>query len=106
MNNKSPSATVQRGNVTTGNTLGLSLYIAGSAPNSLLALSNLATICEEFLVGRYQLEVIDVLITPLRALNAGVLVTPSLAVTSGGAEVRIIGNLNDRDGVLRTMGIK
>ena len=106
MSDKSPSAKVQRGYVSTGNTLGLKLYIAGNAPNSLIAVNNLASICEEFLAGRHQLEIIDVLITPLRALTDGVLVTPSLTVTGAGAEARIVGNLNDRNGVLRTMGIK
>ncbi len=106
MSNKSPRAKVQHGYLSTGSTLELSLYIAGNAPNSLLAVNNLAAICEEFLVGRHQLEIIDVLITPLRALNDGVLVTPSLTVTSAGTEARIVGNLNDRNGVLRTMGIK
>lgn len=108
MNKKPPSVKAQprRTTAATDNKLDLCLYIAGNAPNSQLAIDNLATICDEFLAGRFQLEVIDVLNTPLRALADGVLVTPSLAVTSAHSAVRIIGNLNDRNSVLRAMGIR
>ena len=108
MSKKSPSVKARPRRITAAadNKLGLCLYIAGNAPNSQLAIDNLANICDEYLIGRFQLEVVDVLNTPLRALADGVLVTPSLAVTSVHPAVRIIGNLNDRNSVLRAMGIK
>ena len=108
MSKKPPSVKARPRRITaaTDKTLDLCLYIAGNAPNSQLAIDNLAMICDEFLIGRFQLEVVDVLNTPLRALADGVLVTPSLAVTSVHPAVRIIGNLNDRNSVLRAMGIK
>lgn len=85
--------------------LSLCLYVAGNAPNSQLAVSNLAAICQEHLQGRFQLEVVDVLTTPLRALADGILVTPSLALLEPQPAVRIIGNLNDRNSVLHALGI-
>lgn len=85
--------------------LALCLYVAGNAPNSQLAVSNLAAICAEYLPGRFQLEIVDVLATPLRALADGILVTPSLALPASSPAVRIIGNLSDRDGVLHALGI-
>ena len=106
MRKKSPSASAQRGHLTPHDSFELRLYIAGNAPNSQLAMTNLASICAEFLAGRFQLETIDVLTTPLRALADGVLVTPSLTVSNAGSQVRVIGNLNDRNGVLLAMGIK
>ena len=86
-------------------TIAMCLYVAGNAPNSQLAVANLAAICDQYLVGRYSLEIVDVLTTPLRALADGVLVTPSLARTAPKPAVRIIGNLNDRNSVLNALGI-
>jgi len=81
------------------------LYVAGRAPNSQLALANLTAICGEYLSGRFQLEIVDVLATPMRAFADGILVTPSLARTDTLPQVRIIGNLSDRTSVLRALGI-
>jgi KaiB domain len=40
----------------------LRLYIAGQTPRSLAAYANLKKICEEHLVGRYSIEVVDLVI--------------------------------------------
>ena len=36
------------------------LYVSGSSPRSALAIQNVKKICEQYLAGRYDLEVIDV----------------------------------------------
>jgi len=84
----------------------LRLYIANNAPNSLRAIANLEAICKEHLKDKFRLEIIDVLETPLRALADGILVTPSLAKMSPSPAARIVGNLSDKGGVLRALGIK
>ena len=38
----------------------LRLYIAGTTPKSTCAIMNVKKICEEYLKGRYELEVIDI----------------------------------------------
>ena len=86
-------------------TIAMCLYVAGNAPNSQLAVANLAAICAEFLVGRFTLEIVNVLETPLRALADGILVTPSLARSAPPPAIRIVGNLNDRNSVLSALGI-
>ena len=58
------------------------LYIAGRAPNSVKAIANLEAICREHLKDAYKLEIVDVCEHPRRALDDGVLVTPSLAKLS------------------------
>lgn len=82
------------------------LYVVNSAPNSLLAIANLAAICEEFLQGNFKLEIVDVLEQPLRALADGILVTPSLAKLSPSPAANIVGNLSDKSGVMRALGIR
>lgn len=82
------------------------LYVANSAPNSLLAIANLSAICQEFLPDNFKLEIIDVLEQPLRALADGILVTPSLAKLTPSPSARIVGNLSDKGSVMRALGIR
>lgn len=82
------------------------LYVANSAPNSLLAIANLSVICQEFLKDNFTLEIVDVLKEPLRALADGILVTPSLAKLSPSPAANIVGNLSDKSGVMRALGIR
>src|SRR5579871_6550253 len=82
------------------------LYVAGGAPNSLEALSNLKRICEEYLPGNHQIEVIDVLQEPRRAVSAGVFVTPMLVKVSPGPARQLVGNLSDRATVVLALELK
>ena len=43
----------------------LRLYTAGHTPKSVLAFNNLKRICEEYMPGRYQIEVIDLMLPAL-----------------------------------------
>jgi len=80
--------------------MSLRLYIAAGTPNSILAVSNLQAIVDEHLVGRHNLEVIDVLKEPSRAIADGILVTPMLVKLFPPPKVTIIGNLGDKVKVL------
>lgn len=82
------------------------LYVAGGAPNSVRAIANLEAICQRYLKDGYKLEIVDVCEHPLRALSAGVLVTPSLAKLAPGAPANVIGNLSDTDSVLGALGVR
>jgi circadian clock protein KaiB len=83
----------------------MALYITESGPNSVRAVANLEAICKEHLHGNFHLEIIDVLQYPLRAVADGVVVTPSLAKLSPLPAATVLGNLSDKSGVLRALGI-
>lgn len=83
----------------------LRLYIANGAPNSLQAVANLAAICKEHPQGSFEVEIIDVLTHPLRALDDGIVVTPSLSKMSPAPPLRIVGNLSDTNTVLHALGL-
>ena len=82
------------------------LYVVSGAPNSVQALANLEAICQRQLKGSYQLEVVDVLEQPLRALADGVIVTPSLIKLSPPPAAQIVGNLSDKSKVQRALGLE
>jgi circadian clock protein KaiB len=83
----------------------MALYITESGPNSVRAVANLEAICKEHLHGNFHLEIIDVLQYPQRAVADGVVVTPSLAKLSPLPAATVLGNLSDKSGVLRALGI-
>jgi circadian clock protein KaiB len=83
----------------------MALYITDSGPNSLRAVANLEAICKEHLQDNFRLEIIDVLEYPLRALADGIVVTPSLTKRSPLPAATVVGNLSDKGGVLRALGI-
>ena len=75
----------------------LRLYVAGNSPNSQLARKNLEAVLESLGLREVALEIIDVLEEPLRGLEDGVLVTPTLVRSSPPPVRRVIGNLSQRE---------
>jgi circadian clock protein KaiB len=73
----------------------LRLYVAGSAPNSLTAIANTRTFCDEHFAAGYDLEIVDMLANPQRALADGIVVTPTLVRLLPLPIKRLIGNLSD-----------
>src|SRR3954468_18959051 len=45
----------------------LRLYVTGSSPRSLSAIGNIRRLCDEYLQGRYDLEVVDIYQQPVLA---------------------------------------
>ena len=87
-----------------GQVLRLQLYVAGRAPNSAQALTNLRAVCEEYFPDRCEVQIIDVLQDPLQAINNGILVTPTLVKLAPPPIVRIIGNLSEKERLLHSLG--
>ena len=75
--------------------LQLRLYVAGGAPNSTMAEANLASLLEARGVTDYDLEIIDCIKDPRRALGDGVLVTPTLVRVAPPPPQTIVGTLSD-----------
>jgi len=84
----------------------LRLYVAGSSPNSVRAITNLRTVCELHLAGRYELEIIDVHQQAHKAEGEQLIALPMLIKKSPGTERRLIGDMSDTQKVLKGLGIK
>ena len=56
----------------------LRLYVAGQTPNSVRAIENIKRICEEFLKGRYGLDVVDIYQQPVLAKGDQIVAVPTL----------------------------
>ena len=84
----------------------LRLYITGTTSRSVLALTNLKRICEEYLEGRYELEVIDLYRMPSLAKDEQIIAAPTLIKKLPLPFRRIIGDMSDVEKVLMGLDLK
>jgi circadian clock protein KaiB len=84
----------------------LRLYVAGQTPKSLTAFANLKKICEEHLEGRYQIEVVDLLVNPTLAKDDQILALPTLVRRLPEPMKKIIGDLSNTERVLVGLDIR
>jgi circadian clock protein KaiB len=82
-----------------GQTYSLRLYVAGQTPKSVLAFTNLKQICEQHLLGRYQIEIIDLLENPQLARGDQILAVPTLVRRLPEPIKKIIGDLSNTERV-------
>lgn len=78
----------------------LRLYVAGHTAKSAVALANLRRLCETHLAGRYEIEVIDLLVNPKLAAGDQILAVPTLVRKLPEPMKKIIGDLSNEDRVL------
>jgi circadian clock protein KaiB len=84
----------------------LRLYVAGATAKSVAALANLRRLCEEHLAGRYEIEVIDLLVNPKLAAGDQILAVPTLVRKFPEPIRKIIGDLSNEERVLVGLDIK
>ena len=78
----------------------LRLYVTGTTPRSSHAIANIRSLCEEFLPGHYDLEVVDIYQQPGKAAEEQIIAAPTLVKELPIPARRLIGDLSNRDKVL------
>ena len=78
----------------------LRLYIAGTSFKSAAAVRNLRQICEKHLMGRYHIEVIDLVKNPHLARGDQILALPTVVRKLPAPICKIVGDLSDVQRVL------
>ena len=78
----------------------LRLYTAGHTPKSVLAVANLKRICDEYLHGRYEIEIVDLFENPQLAQGDQILAVPTLVRRLPEPIKKIIGDLSNTERVL------
>jgi len=84
----------------------LSLFVAGMTPRSLRAIENARQLCEMYLEGQCELEVIDVYQQPNLARDAQVIAAPTLVKHLPPPLQRFIGDLSDPEPILVRLALK
>jgi circadian clock protein KaiB len=83
----------------------LRLYVTGMTARSARAVKNLQAICEQYLVGRYDLEVIDIYQQPVLTRGEQIIAAPTLIKKLPLPMRRIIGDMSTRARVLRGLDL-
>jgi len=81
------------------------LFVAAGTLNSTQAVSNLNALCRAYLAGRHEIEIVDVVREPKRALAEDIRMTPTLLKLSPAPIRRIVGTLSQTQRVLDTLGL-
>jgi circadian clock protein KaiB len=82
------------------------LYTADNTMNSAAALANLTALCATYLPDRHEIEVVNVLVNPRRALADRIRMTPTLLKLSPSPVQRITGTLSQTPLVLAALGLQ
>lgn len=83
----------------------LQLFITGATPNSTRAVRNAKEICEQYLAGRYVLNIIDMYQHPELAREQHVLAVPTLIRLHPLPRRQVIGDLSDLAKVLGALSL-
>ena len=83
----------------------LRLFVTGTTVRSQHAIANMRRICEEYLDGRYDLEVIDIYQEPEKTRDLQIVATPTLVKVLPEPLRRVIGDLSDQEKVLAGLNL-
>ena len=78
----------------------LKLYVAGVTPRSAAAIKSVFGLCEAYLRGRYELEVVDIYQRPTLAKGEQILAVPTLIKQLPLPLKKIIGDMANQEKVL------
>lgn len=78
----------------------LRLYVAGQTPRSITAFENLKRFAETYLLGRYRIEVVDLVKHPQLADGDNIIAVPTLVRRLPEPLRRIVGDLSDTTRIL------
>jgi circadian clock protein KaiB len=73
----------------------LRLYVAGKTAKSVAAFENLTRLCEEYLPGKYKIEVVDLLVHPQLARGDQIVAIPTLVRKLPQPIRKVIGDLSN-----------
>jgi len=83
----------------------LKLYVTGATARSLRAIANIKAICEQYLKGRYDLEVVDIYQRPARLRGEQIVAVPTLIKRLPAPMRRMVGDLSKTEQVLRGLDL-
>ncbi len=80
-------------------------YISGQASKSIEDAQNLKVLLDKRLKNQYSFEIVNVLDHPQLAQEDKILATPTLVKIAPPPEIRIVGDLSDKERVLTALGL-
>lgn len=82
------------------------LFVAGMSPLSLRAIENIKALCNEYLPGRFELEIIDIYQQPNFAKEGQIVAAPTLIKELPPPIRKFIGDLSQTQKLLAGLGMR
>ena len=82
------------------------LYVTGATPRSSRAITNLRKLCDQYIAGRYKLEVIDVYQRPELAREGQIIAAPTLVKSFPLPLRRFIGDMSNTTNLLAELDVQ
>jgi circadian clock protein KaiB len=84
----------------------LRLFVTGASPRSTAAIASVRSICEQYLPGRYELEVVDIYQQPEETRKAQVIAAPTLIKMLPFPTQRFVGHMSNSERILVALNLK
>lgn len=94
------------GNKLAPRTYHLRLFVTGQSSRSLKSIANLRKLCEKYLKGRYELEVIDIYQQPALASENQIIAAPTLIKRLPLPLRTLVGDFSNQDRVIVGLDLK
>jgi len=82
------------------------LYVTGATPRSSRAIANLRKLCDQYLAGRYKLEIVDVYQQPELAREGQIIAAPTLVKSFPLPLRRFIGDMSNTANLLAGLNVE
>jgi circadian clock protein KaiB len=83
----------------------LRLFVAGAGPRSVRAISDLKLLCQEYLRGECDVEIVDIYEQPERAAQSQIVAVPTLVREEPQPLRKFVGELGDPLRMARALGV-
>ena len=84
----------------------LRLYITGQTPRSRQSVENLRALCDKYIPGQFDLEVVDIYQQPAMAAAGQIIAAPTLIKSMPLPLRRLVGDFSDQNRVILGLDIK
>jgi circadian clock protein KaiB len=81
------------------------LFISGMSVKSGIAIDNLKHICDEKLKGNFELQIIDISVDREKAVTYQIIALPTLIKIKPAPYRTVVGDLSDKDRVLKILDL-
>ena len=85
--------------------LQLKLFVAGLTPRSTRAVANIRSLCERYLPGAYELEVVNLYETPASASSEQIIAAPTCVRRFPLPPRRVVGDMSNFDRVIAGLSL-
>jgi circadian clock protein KaiB len=82
------------------------LYVSGTSSRSALAIANVRRICDQYLQGHYELEVIDVYQQPAKTKKAQIIAVPTLIKELPFPPRRFVGDMSNTERIVIGLNLR